>query len=97
LTANGSIKTTWSVSSIYDFESFEKKNHFTEIPLGDFTLILPDGLSEYIRVKDLDRSLEFFTDILGLVETRRKEYEQGRLTLVFLGPRGVKSLLDSYQ
>jgi lactoylglutathione lyase len=37
-----------------------------------------------IRVKDLDRSLEFFTNILGLVETRRKEFEQGRFTLVFL-------------
>jgi hypothetical protein len=47
-TTNGSIKTIWSVSSIYDFESFEKKNYYTEIPLGDFKLVLPDGLSEYM-------------------------------------------------
>ncbi|BBA37001.1 hypothetical protein sS8_5078 [Methylocaldum marinum] len=44
----GGIKTTWSVKSIYDFEPFEKKDYYTEIPLGDFKLILPDGLSEYM-------------------------------------------------
>ena len=42
------IKTTWSVNSTYDFEPFEKQNYYTEIPLGTFKLILPDGLSEYM-------------------------------------------------
>lgn len=37
-----------------------------------------------IRVKDLDKSLDFYTKGLGLVETRRKEYESGRFTLVYL-------------
>jgi lactoylglutathione lyase len=41
-------------------------------------------LHTMIRVKDLDHSIDFFTSKLGLVETRRKEYEQGRFTLVFL-------------
>lgn len=45
---NGQIKTTWSVKSVYDFEPFEKKDYYTEIPLGEFKLILPDGLSEYM-------------------------------------------------
>ncbi len=36
-----------------------------------------------IRVLDLDQSVEFFTAKLGFVETRRKENEAGRFTLVF--------------
>ncbi|WP_020405817.1 hypothetical protein [Hahella ganghwensis] len=42
------INTTWSVRSIYDFEPFEKHDYYTEIPLGNFKLVLPDGLSEYM-------------------------------------------------
>jgi lactoylglutathione lyase len=41
-------------------------------------------LHTMIRVKDLERSIDFFTNTLGLVETRRKEFENGRFTLVFL-------------
>jgi lactoylglutathione lyase len=37
-----------------------------------------------IRVKDLDRALDFFVDKLGLIETRRKENPAGKFTLVFL-------------
>jgi lactoylglutathione lyase len=37
-----------------------------------------------VRVKDLDQSLDFFTNKLGLVETKRKEYPDGRFTLVYL-------------
>ncbi len=37
-----------------------------------------------VRVTDLDASLEFYVDKLGLVETRRTENEKGRYTLVFL-------------
>ena len=37
-----------------------------------------------IRVYDLDAALKFFVDILGMVETRRKDHEKGRFTLVFL-------------
>ncbi len=37
-----------------------------------------------IRVLDLDAALHFFRDQLGLVETRRREHEKGRFTLIFL-------------
>lgn len=37
-----------------------------------------------IRVKDLDRSLHFYTNLLGLIETRRMEVAAGRFTLVYL-------------
>lgn len=37
-----------------------------------------------IRVTDLDKSLHFYRDLLGLVETRRVENEKGRFTLIFL-------------
>lgn len=42
-------------------------------------------LHTMLRVRDLDAALAFFRDGLGLRETRRKDYEQGRFTLVFLG------------
>lgn len=41
-------------------------------------------LHTMVRVTDLDESLEFYIDKLGLVETRRYDSEQGRFTLVFL-------------
>lgn len=41
-------------------------------------------LHTMIRVGDLDRSLRFFCDILGLTEIRRMESERGRYTLVYL-------------
>jgi lactoylglutathione lyase len=37
-----------------------------------------------VRVKDLDTSLHFYCDLLGLTEIRRIENEKGRFTLVFL-------------
>lgn len=40
-------------------------------------------LHTMIRVLDLEQSVEFFTAKLGFVETRRKENEAGRFTLVF--------------
>jgi lactoylglutathione lyase len=41
-------------------------------------------LHSMIRVSDLDRSLHFFCEVLGLVEVRRTENEKGRYTLVYL-------------
>ena len=41
-------------------------------------------LHTMIRVSDLDESLDFFCDKLGLVEQRRHDSEGGRYTLVFL-------------
>ena len=41
-------------------------------------------LHTMIRVKDVDESLDFFCNKLGLQEVRRYESEQGRFTLIFL-------------
>ncbi len=44
-------------------------------------------LHTMIRVRDLPAALRFFTEGLGLQELRRKDSEQGRYTLVFLGEK----------
>lgn len=41
-------------------------------------------LHTMVRVRDLDKSLDFYCRKLGLVEVERYESEQGRFTLVFL-------------
>ncbi|MBY8964593.1 VOC family protein [Algiphilus sp.] len=41
-------------------------------------------LHTMLRVADLDATLQFFTEGLGMVETNRTESEKGRFTLVFL-------------
>ncbi len=45
-------------------------------------------LHTMVRVKDLDASLHFYCDLLGLEETRRYESKKGRFTLLFLAPPG---------
>jgi lactoylglutathione lyase len=45
-------------------------------------------LHTMVRVSDIDKSLEFYCDQLGLVELKRYENEQGRFTLVFLAAPG---------
>ena len=45
-------------------------------------------LHTMVRVSDIDKSLEFYCDQLGLVELRRHESEKGRFTLVFLAAPG---------
>ena len=41
-------------------------------------------LHTMVRVKDVDASLRFYCDGLGLVETRRTNSEKGRFTLIYL-------------
>ncbi|HZV85240.1 MAG TPA: VOC family protein [Brevundimonas sp.] len=41
-------------------------------------------LHTMVRISDLDVSLRFYRDLLGLEETRRMENEAGRYTLIFL-------------
>ncbi len=41
-------------------------------------------LHTMVRVRDLDESLKFYVDLLGLVEVERRDYEAGRFTLIFL-------------
>lgn len=45
-------------------------------------------LHTMVRVTDIDKSLEFYCDQLGLVELKRHESEQGRFTLIFLAAPG---------
>ena len=54
-------------------------------------------LHTMIRATDLDETLSFFVDHLGLVEVRRYESEQGRFTLVFLAASGDENEAESKQ
>lgn len=38
-----------------------------------------------IRVRDLDKSLDFYTGLLGMKLLRRKDYPEGRFSLAFVG------------
>jgi lactoylglutathione lyase len=42
-------------------------------------------LHTMIRVGDLDRSIAFYTEILGMQLLRRHDYPEGRFTLAFVG------------
>ncbi|NJL80254.1 MAG: lactoylglutathione lyase [Richelia sp. RM2_1_2] len=53
-------------------------------------------LHTMVRVSDLDKSLDFYCNKLGLVEVRRKESQKGRFTLVFLAaPQDVDKVKES--
>ena len=53
-------------------------------------------LHTMVRVTDLDRSLDFYCNKLGLQEVRRVENEKGRYTLVFLAaPADVERARDT--
>ncbi len=45
-------------------------------------------LHTMVRVSDLDASLHFYRDALGLVVTRQREFPDGRFTLVYLAAPG---------
>jgi lactoylglutathione lyase len=45
-------------------------------------------LHTMVRVTDVERSLHFYRDALGLCELSRKENSQGRFTLIFLAAPG---------
>ena len=45
-------------------------------------------LHSMVRVKDLDASLKFFCDALGLIENKRRDYPDSKFTLVYLGAPG---------
>jgi lactoylglutathione lyase len=42
-------------------------------------------LHTMLRVGDLDRSIKFYTDVLGMKLLRRKDYPDGKFTLAFVG------------
>lgn len=41
-------------------------------------------LHAMVRVLDLEKSMHFFVNQLGLIQTRRKDYEAGRFSLIYL-------------
>ena len=45
-------------------------------------------LHTMVRVSDIDASLDFYCNKLGLKETRRMDSEQGRFTLIYLAAPG---------
>lgn len=47
-----------------------------------------------INVYDLEKSLAFYQEALGLVEVRRKEAQDGSFTLVYLGDGKTPHLLE---
>ena len=53
-------------------------------------------LHTMLRVGDLDRSLAFYTDVLGMRELRRQDYPSGRFTLAFVGygPESGEAVLE---
>ena len=42
-------------------------------------------LHTMVRVGDLDRSIAFYTDVLGMKLLRRRDYPEGKFTLAFVG------------
>lgn len=48
---------------------------------------LPKFLHSMIRVRDVEKTIAFF-DLLGLIEVKRFDSEQGRFTLVYLAAPG---------
>ena len=42
-------------------------------------------LHTMLRVGNLDRSIEFYTRVLGMKQLRRKDYPDGKFTLAFVG------------
>ncbi len=53
-------------------------------------------LHTMLRVGDLERSLAFYTDVLGMRLLRRSDYPDGRFTLAFVGygPESEAAVLE---
>ena len=45
-------------------------------------------LHTMVRVNDLDKSLEFYCEQLGLIQLQRRDFEEARFSLVFLAAQG---------
>mgnify|MGYP001994523361 FL=1 len=51
-------------------------------------------LHTMIRVQNLESALDFFINILGMIEVRRREAPEGRFTLVFLATGPGESTIE---
>ncbi len=54
-------------------------------------------LHTMVRVKDLEASLDFYCNKLGLIQIRRMDYEEGRFSLVYLAAPEDKNSAESTQ
>ena len=54
-------------------------------------------LHTMVRVADIDASLDFYCNKLGLVETRRMDHEAGRFTLIFLAAPKDKANAEEHR
>ena len=52
------------------------------------TIVTMKYLHTMVRVKDVDASLDFYCNKLGLLELKRYDSEQGRFSLIFLAAPG---------
>lgn len=53
-------------------------------------------LHTMLRVGNLDRSIAFYTDVLGMKVLRRNDYPEGKFTLAFVGyqPEGDGAVIE---
>lgn len=51
-------------------------------------------LHTMVRVKNLEESIKFYTQVIGLIETKRIENEKWKFTLVFLATREWEAELE---
>ena len=53
-------------------------------------------LHTMLRVGNLDRSLAFYTEVLGMTLLRRQDYPEGRFTLAFVGygPEAEQAVIE---
>jgi lactoylglutathione lyase len=53
-------------------------------------------LHTMLRVGNLERSLAFYTEVLGMTLLRKRDYEEGRFTLAFVGygPEDSNTVLE---
>ena len=53
-------------------------------------------LHTMLRVGDLERSLTFYTEVLGMTLLRRRDYPEGKFTLAFVGfgPESEQAALE---
>ncbi|MCS5710399.1 VOC family protein [Candidatus Berkiella aquae] len=51
-------------------------------------------LHAMVRVFDLEKSLDFYVNKLGLIEIRRSDYEKGRFTLIFLATAPHEPMIE---
>ncbi|MBC2180812.1 lactoylglutathione lyase [Listeria booriae] len=71
--------TTFVIKARIYYNETETKSIFRR----NFTMSIK-MLHTCIRVKDLDKSLAFYTEAFGLKETRRKDFPDHKFTLVYL-------------